>query len=242
MKHLRTIGRTLFTLSLALLLIVSATSVAVASPTVQAEEVDLEGAVTAIDESAGSFTLEVDEDGGLTSYTVQPPEDFDLTTLSVGDEVEVEGTLEEDLITATSIEILESEDDEDDEDGEGDENYYCANPDDPHPVGQALTSVYDVSYEQVLTWFCEGSVGFGQIMLGLQTAALTDGSADTYLDRRADGEGWGQIWLDMDLIGRPEEAGPPEDTGRPEDAGPPEDRGRPDNPSSNQGGGQPSDR
>ena len=60
------------------------------------------------------------------------------------------------------------------------------------------------------------------------------------LARRAGGEGWGEIWISMDLIGKPGDAnppgaaedadagppfwagGPPEGAGRPEDAGPPD--------------------
>ena len=95
-----------------------------------------------------------------------------------------------------------------------------------------------MTYNEVMSWFCDDGMGFGQIMLALQPAEITedpDDDAPLYLERRADGEGWGEIWQDLELIGRsgderagpPEEVGPPEEPGPPEEAGPPEGAGRP---------------
>jgi hypothetical protein len=71
-----------------------------------------------------------------------------------------------------------------------------------HPVGAKLATRYDVDYEQVMGWFCDNEMGFGQIMLALQTAALLGGDAEYYLGRRVAGEGWGEIWQEEGLIGR----------------------------------------
>ncbi|MFP3853758.1 MAG: DUF5666 domain-containing protein [Anaerolineales bacterium] len=230
MRNLGKLSRPLLASLLALTLIVSLAPTAMAAPTLQEEEVDLKGVVTSIDETAGTFTMEVEDDlGNLESYTVEPPGDFDLSTLEVGDEVEVEGLLEDGVVLADKVEVDEPDDDEDgEEEGEDGENFFCANSDESHPVAQSLADRYELTYEEVMGWFCEGNFGFGNIMLALQTATLAGEDAGTYLDRRTGGEGWGQIWQDLDLIGRPEEAGPPEWAGPPENAGPPEDRGRPE--------------
>jgi hypothetical protein len=224
---------------------------AMAAPTVQGEEpeeIEFTGVVTAFDESAGTIEVDVEtDDEGTLSYSVHAPEDFDFSLLEVGDVVKVEGTVNEDgTINATRINIEEPDDedgedgeDDDGEDGEDEENFFCANPDASHPVGQSIAERYGLTYEEVMAWFCEGEFGFGQIMLALQTSGITGDSADDLLARRAGGEGWGQIWQDLDLIGRPEDAGPPEWAGRPEGAGPPEDRGRPEGAGPPDGSGPP---
>lgn len=71
-------------------------------PVLAAVNVSAEGQVTAIDTVAGNFTLQSDAD----VYTVIPPAGFDLTTLVVGDQVAVEGSLDAGVITATSVEII----------------------------------------------------------------------------------------------------------------------------------------
>ncbi|MEJ2758000.1 MAG: DUF5666 domain-containing protein, partial [Anaerolineales bacterium] len=55
------------------------------------------GIVASVD--ASSFELNVDG----TPYTVLPPAGFDLTTLTVGDIVDVEGEVDLGVVTATSI-------------------------------------------------------------------------------------------------------------------------------------------
>lgn len=241
---------TIFAITAAFALAVAGLSLsagsALAAPAYQdeePEEIEFTGTVTAINGTDGTLEVEVEtDDDGTVSYTVLVPDDFDLGELSIGDTVEVEGTLDEDgLVVASKVQLEDAEEDEDDgeedgeEDGEDDddgdadgENFFCANPDESHPVGQSIADSHDLSYEEVMAWFCEGNFGFGQIMLALHTAEITGDSADDLLGRRAGGEGWGQIWQDLDLIGRPEDAGPPEGKGRPEDAGPPEDHGRPE--------------
>ena len=122
-------------------------------------------------------------------------------------------------------------------------SYFCEdNPGVEHPVGSHLAAAFDVSYDLVMEWFCEDEMGFGQIMLALTTAEVPGGEAKAadFLARRAGGEGWGQIWRSLDLIGRgrlkadgetdgvgsPEDAGPPGNRGRSDGVGPGEDRGR----------------
>jgi hypothetical protein len=113
-------------------------------------------------------------------------------------------------------------DDDQDDDGIVDENqdngdddeekdgYYCRNLEDEHPVGATLAERYEVDYEQVMGWFCEDRLGMGEIGLALETAKKADLTVEEIVSRRLDGEGWGEIWRDLGLIGRPEDAGPPE--------------------------------
>lgn len=194
-------------------------------------EVELTGTVTAFDESLGSFTVEA-EDG--ETYTVYPGEDFDFRTLLVGDTVEVEGTLNEDgTVSALKVDVEEQEDDPTEEQNDPSTGYFCTQSEEPHPFGALLADRYDTDYETLQGWFCEG-FGWGQIMLALQTSEITEGDPEALLEARRGGQGWGQIWQELKLIGRPEEAGPPNDEdgdGRPDFAGPPNDEdghGRPD--------------
>jgi hypothetical protein len=118
------------------------------------------------------------------------------------------------------------------EDDDPSEGYFCVQSEDMHPFGERLASRYEVDYEILQGWFCDG-FGWGQIMLALKTSAITGDDFEGLLERRGSGEGWGQIWQDLKLIGRPEDAGPPNDedgNGRPDFAGPPEwaGEGRPD--------------
>jgi len=191
-------------------------------------EVEFTGTVISIDLVAETFTVETEED---EIFTVVPPEDFDLESLQVGDEVEVEGTLAEDgTVLALSVKIKVAVD-------EDEINYFCRpETKEQHPVAVSIAETYGIETEQVMAWFCEDGFGFGQIMLALQTP---DSDPGELLARRSAGEGWGKIWISMELIGResdahppgrPEDAGPPDWAGPPEDedAGPPEDIGPPE--------------
>ncbi len=205
-------------------------------------EIEFTCEVTDINLEEGFFTC---EDEGGEFYTVYPPEEFDLEALAVEDVYEVEGTLAADeSVMAEKLDFEEPDDEEEgEEEGEEDDGeevgYFCrADTEDQHPVGAALAETYESDYGQVMQWFCEDGFGLGQIMLALQTGLMDGADAGELLTRRSEGEGWGQIWVDMGVIGKdkeadppggpPEWAGPPEDAGPPEWAGPPEDTGRPE--------------
>lgn len=120
---------------------------------------------------------------------------------------------------------------------EGEGSYFCENRDDEHPVAAGIAETYDLDYETVIAWFCGDDLdkdgenfGFGEIMLALQTSNLEDIDLDAedILEMRADGLGWGEIWQEFGLIGKPDHAGPPAGIGRPDWAGPPEGVGPPD--------------
>jgi hypothetical protein len=227
----RSISYTLVALLAALALVLASVQLASAK---EDDEIDIKGTVTAIDTELKNFEVETEDE---EVFTVLPSDGFDLSTLQVGDMVEVEGTLNEDgTISAVKIEVEEPEEEEkepvDDQDDPS-EGYYCVQSDVMHPLAVRLLDRYETDYETLQGWFCDG-FGWGQIMLALQTSETTDDLPGDLLNRRREGEGWGKIWQDLKLIGRPEDAGPPNDTdgdGRPDHAGPPngeKGKGRPD--------------
>jgi len=62
------------------------------------------------------------------------------------------------------------------------------------PIGQSIADDYEsTSYEQVMTWFCNGAE-FEDILVALETEAQTDTSADEMLKMLADGFTWEEIW------------------------------------------------
>lgn len=62
------------------------------------------------------------------------------------------------------------------------------------PIGQSIADDYEtVSYEQVITWFCNGAE-YEDILVALETETLTDSSAEEMLQMLADGFSWQEIW------------------------------------------------
>jgi len=63
------------------------------------------------------------------------------------------------------------------------------------PIAQDIADDYETaSYEQVITWFCDGAE-FEDILVALETEAQTDTSAGEMLQMLADGFTWEEIWL-----------------------------------------------
>ena len=108
--------------------------------------------------------------------------------------------------------------DEDDEELTEEEAGYCAGVG-THPVAQKLAETYDVPYEDIMDWFCEGRYGLGEIMHALQTAD-PDGDTTPYylLTRKTDLGGWGQVWQELGLIGKPDDKPEKEPKDKPEKA------------------------
>jgi hypothetical protein len=88
---------------------------------------------------------------------------------------------------------------------------YCVGVE-PHPVAQRLSETYGVAYDDIMAWFCQGRHGLGEIMHALQTADPEEGATPgQLLDRKTELGGWGQVWQDLGLIGKPDdEPGKPE--------------------------------
>ena len=43
----------------------------------------------------------------------------------------------------------------------------------PHPMAESIVEQFEVAYEQVMTWYCDG-YAFSDILLALETAKLVD--------------------------------------------------------------------
>ncbi|HXF84509.1 MAG TPA: hypothetical protein VNK49_03890 [Anaerolineales bacterium] len=70
----------------------------------------------------------------------------------------------------------------------------------PHPIGQGIAETYDVSYEQVMAWFCEG-FSFENIMIALETSEAVDIPAETLLRMLLE-KNWEEIWDEIGFIPR----------------------------------------
>ncbi len=190
--------------SLALVLILVITT-----PVNAQDEIVLKGTVLSItiDEIMGdSFTVQTAEE---ETYTVIPPEGYDLSLLEPGDLVVVTGWYENEQISATNIQVLFNGNEEDNKGG-----YYCENMDASHPVAERLASQYGVYYEQVMGWFCVDGFGLGEIKNAFNTGMLLNGevSPEELLTMKEEMGGWGEVWQSLGLIGSGKDKGEmPED-------------------------------
>jgi hypothetical protein len=178
-------------------------------PTVEPtpEPVSIHGVVIAVDELAGTLTLQVETPEGATEEVViDLPEGFDFTTVAVGDTVAIEGTRAADgTLTITSVAITPADGEDDGEDG----GAYCTT-DKVHPVATAIAATYGVTYEEVMEWKCAG-FGFGNIMLALQTGKVTELLPADILQMKQEQGGWGVLWHSLGIVKNPKHAQPPDD-------------------------------
>ena len=72
--------------------------------------------------------------------------------------------------------------------------YTCAEGD-MHSIGQSITTTYEVSYEQVMTWFCSG-YSFENILIALETNEAVDVPAELLLQMLQEKE-WEEIWVEV---------------------------------------------
>lgn len=193
-------------------------TLALAGPALAAEEFEATGTVVSV--GTDSFELQT-EDGVVT---VIPPGDFDLSALLVGDLVEVEGEIEDGVVTAFKVVNETEHEDEEDEEEDGEEgddegSFYCENPEETHPVIGGMAERYESSYAEILGYFCgdeQSGYGLGEIMLAFQTAsAMGEGSAADLLAQKTELGGWGKVWQALGLIGSQREPGPPPWAGGP---------------------------
>jgi hypothetical protein len=158
-------------------------------------ETTVSGTVLSVDMTAGTFQIATEAGDTLT---ITPPAGFDLTTLTVGDQVEVQGALEETNLTAASVTPL-TEDGA--LDGKVNKGFYCTNTDAAQPALAKIASEYGADYTQVLDWFCSGHYGVGEIALALAAGQANEGvSAQELLDMRNESGGWGKVWQELGLI------------------------------------------
>lgn len=89
----------------------------------------------------------------------------------------------------------QSEDNQDIQAGAGaNENFHCTETD-PHPVGQNIAETYDVTYEEVMTWFCSG-YSFDDILIALETSEATETQAADLL-AMSETMSWEEIWVEV---------------------------------------------
>lgn len=191
----------------------------------QKGKVNINGQVTAID----TDTLTIQSNKGET-FVVTVPAGFDLSSIQVGDSVLVKAVAGSNgSWLAQSIKQIGPESAGDDTDNEQAESgkynsAYCADDkqEKTHPLATKMAERYGVDEEWVMDYFC-GGYGMGAIMLALKTSELDGINVDpeTLLAERANGNGWGQIWQGLGLIG-PKDDGhsPPGLLKKPDHAGP----------------------
>ena len=105
--------------------------------------------------------------------------------------------------------------DDDTEELTEEEAGYCAGVG-THPTAQRLADTYSVDYEQIMTWFCKEHYGFGEIMHALQTSDGEENTPESLLHRKTELGGWGQVWQDLGLIGKPDDKPDKEPKDKPE--------------------------
>jgi hypothetical protein len=112
------------------------------------------------------------------------------------------------LIFSLAVPVFAQSEKDKDEDGEV--NAFClAGAEVQHPVGKRIAAAYELEYEEVMKWFCQDGYGFGQILLALRTSSATDLSPEDALGLKTSLGGWGKVWKEHGLIGRPAHAGNP---------------------------------
>lgn len=70
---------------------------------------------------------------------------------------------------------------------------------DPHPLGVSIAEKFDVGYERVMVWFCNGHT-FDEILIALQTSGMSDASVEELLVMRQN-QSWDQIWTELGVVG-----------------------------------------
>jgi hypothetical protein len=71
----------------------------------------------------------------------------------------------------------------------------------PHPIGASIAADYEVSYEQVMIWFCSG-YSFENILIALETSEAVEVPAEDLLEMLLEME-WEEIWVEVGLTGSP---------------------------------------
>lgn len=69
----------------------------------------------------------------------------------------------------------------------------------PHPVAADIADTFDVEYELVIGWFCDG-YPFDEILLALQTQKIVDVEVESLLEERVAGKSWDDIWRDLEIV------------------------------------------
>jgi hypothetical protein len=71
-----------------------------------------------------------------------------------------------------------------------------------HPVAEKLSIAYDVTYEEIIGWFCKG-YGFGEIDRAYRISRDATVPVEEVFARRESGLGWGEIMKDYGVSVKP---------------------------------------
>ena len=233
MKKRLTLG---ITLILSLLLTLFTTGMAFAS---EGSDFEVTGTVVGINQDDFFLEIEVDSDGMVEILTVQVGQNFDFDSIVLGDTIEVNGTQNEDgTLVLTELKIQERVRDQlKTQDGELESNF-CAAEDQSHPVAAKVADTYGVDYGVIEGYLCgENPIPLGQIMLAMQTAALTGGDYTDYMDG-FENISWGQIWQDLGVQGKPDHGTAPGQIKQQDGENVPEETGENSKKGEGQGQGQ----
>jgi len=67
----------------------------------------------------------------------------------------------------------------------------------PHPIAQGMVDTYAVSYDEVMTWYCDG-YAFSDILLALETSNLADVPVPDLLPLIRN-QTWDEIWDELGI-------------------------------------------
>lgn len=65
----------------------------------------------------------------------------------------------------------------------------------PHPMAEGIAEQFGLSYDQVMTWYCDG-YAFSDILLALETEELVDLTTEDLLSMIED-KTWEEIWEEL---------------------------------------------
>ena len=209
---------------------------AVGTGSAKKDKINIKGEVTEI--GGGSLTVKSNKG----EYVITIPDGFDMGDIQKGDSVLVKAKAGEgDTWLLDTIKQVGpgSGDDDDDAEDEGDEDdnadkeksgefqensAFCADDkqEEPHPLAPKLAARFGVAEEWVMYQFCEGH-SIGAIMLAIKTSQIPGmtSTPEELLEQKGSGNGWGQIWKGLGLIGSEKDGhSPPGLLKRPPHAGP----------------------
>ena len=71
-------------------------------------------------------------------------------------------------------------------------------PLEPHPLGMSISEKFEVPYEEVMYWFCEGEA-FEDILLALETQELTGRTLKDLFAMREQ-MSWDDVWKELNIV------------------------------------------
>lgn len=80
-------------------------------------------------------------------------------------------------------------------------DFDCADSSNRHPVGLSVAETYEIPYEQVIAWHCEG-YSFENILIALETSEATGIPAGALLEMLLEKD-WEQIWEEVGFMPPP---------------------------------------